>query len=531
MFYYTNNITDSNQAAIENASVLVSDESGADANIFSDVSGTPASNPLTTDVNGEFSFYVDSGIYDLTITRTGYTTTYIRNVVITGREILSVTNFGAVGDGVTDDTVAIQEAIDSVELTDYPIIFFPIGDYLITSPLKISKSKFTFYGDGVLSRIIQNTDGDLIQLDSSVAVLKYLYFHDFSLTIKDTLTAVNSAGIRFLVNALTPTGIERSTFKDIDIFKVNKGIAINKGALSLFNTYNQLDPNSFNIFHKIREHPDSDIDYGIWWEGGSNGHNAILDCNLRGDVACIKAGDGLTDTSVGDFRILNNNLVSHNGRGIDIAGPSGAGRYNEKVTITGNDFDGTGPIEFARLLDMSNCIVRNNGGQDKGYTYSPHSQFIFENDGIASQEMRTVDSIVTVNNTTTLENIADLAFEVQEVEEMHISLDIRYESGATPDFKFGFSYPSGCAIRWSPIGGARYDATGTWAGTAELTEAQTLDFEGIGGRRYIHINGYILNGSTAGTITPQFAQQTADASDTKVHPFSSIKINRERNNY
>lgn len=56
-----------------------------------------------------------------------------RNVQDKLREVVSVKDFGAVGDGVTDDTAAIQAAIDSG--LD---IKFPDGTYLVTSQLTIS---------------------------------------------------------------------------------------------------------------------------------------------------------------------------------------------------------------------------------------------------------------------------------------------------------------------------------------------------------------------------------------------------------
>lgn len=49
--------------------------------------------------------------------------------------------FGAKGDGVTDDTVAIQNALDS----NKPV-YFPIGLYRITSPLQIQHSNLFMYG-------------------------------------------------------------------------------------------------------------------------------------------------------------------------------------------------------------------------------------------------------------------------------------------------------------------------------------------------------------------------------------------------
>lgn len=63
------------------------------------------------------------------------------------RETVSVTDFGAVGDGVTDDTSAIQAALD----TDPGALFFPPGTYIVTS-LSIDHSVM-IYGAGDASEV------------------------------------------------------------------------------------------------------------------------------------------------------------------------------------------------------------------------------------------------------------------------------------------------------------------------------------------------------------------------------------------
>ena len=53
------------------------------------------------------------------------------------QESVSVKDFGAVGDGVTNDTTAIQDAIDSVA-TAGGAVYFPPGEYLISGSITIS---------------------------------------------------------------------------------------------------------------------------------------------------------------------------------------------------------------------------------------------------------------------------------------------------------------------------------------------------------------------------------------------------------
>jgi hypothetical protein len=50
------------------------------------------------------------------------------------QDVVSVKDFGAVGDGVTDDTVAIQAAVAYTEsLIDGGVVYFPVGHYIVSS--------------------------------------------------------------------------------------------------------------------------------------------------------------------------------------------------------------------------------------------------------------------------------------------------------------------------------------------------------------------------------------------------------------
>lgn len=67
------------------------------------------------------------------------------------RESVSVKDFGAVGDGVTDDTAAIQAAIDSVKITGGRV-FFPTGTYRLTTAIVVDT-------DAYLKGLILSGDG------------------------------------------------------------------------------------------------------------------------------------------------------------------------------------------------------------------------------------------------------------------------------------------------------------------------------------------------------------------------------------
>ncbi len=71
--------------------------------------------------------------------------------------------FGALGDGITDDTLAIQAACDAVPVTGgIRTVYFPSGTYIITGQLNLNKNNLTIRGEGDSSVVkVKDANGDL----------------------------------------------------------------------------------------------------------------------------------------------------------------------------------------------------------------------------------------------------------------------------------------------------------------------------------------------------------------------------------
>jgi len=112
------------------------------ATIYSDNGVTPITRPFLANSEGEFKFWAADGRYDVVATYDGITDSY---EIILSDSPVNVRNFGALGDGVTDDTSSFQLAIDSI--IDKGIIFLPEGDHIVTVSSLIRGTK-TILWDG-----------------------------------------------------------------------------------------------------------------------------------------------------------------------------------------------------------------------------------------------------------------------------------------------------------------------------------------------------------------------------------------------
>jgi hypothetical protein len=116
------------------------------------------------------------------------------------RQTVSVKDFGAVGDGTTNDTTAMQNALSS----GASVVYIPAGTYLISTKLTFSCN---IYGDGANSII--KTAGDITALESTT---NYGFIKSIKIT-SDGGGSTNNHGLvlkycaRSLIDSVWVTGM------------------------------------------------------------------------------------------------------------------------------------------------------------------------------------------------------------------------------------------------------------------------------------------------------------------------------------
>lgn len=130
----------------------------------------------------------------------------------------------------------------------------------------------------------------------------------------------------------------------------------------------------------------------------------------------------------------------------------------------------------------------------------------------------------SVNNSTTLVADNSLIVSVEPYQRFTFDCKVRYNTSTGADIRFTFVGPSGSTVRYSADEGGLWNTTGAFVSDGEAAGGTAKQFFGTGGSRWLHLIGYCINGATEGTFGLQFAQGTAEVSNTIVQAQSSLHI-------
>lgn len=133
-----------------------------------------------TDANRSQSFDIMDGKSAYAYAQDGgYIGTEVEFSAKLATPIVTPQMYGAVGDGMTDDTAAFQAALAANNS-----VFVPSGSYLITQPLNITYKKSLYSDDGQRATIVYNGS------DSVVKIGRMTVFRNINITVKNAFDGV-----------------------------------------------------------------------------------------------------------------------------------------------------------------------------------------------------------------------------------------------------------------------------------------------------------------------------------------------------
>ena len=306
------------------------------------------------------------------------------------KQTRSVKDFGAVGDGVTDDTAAIQAAFDTGEN-----IFFPKGDYLCNNLTAATNSQ-AFYGESPSScRIIKNANGPIVTFSGEKQQCRNLGFRGESPTPAFTGHNIVSSGGHFgLINcgsryayarALLATGSHVQILGSGDIWQTTdataNGYDIEIGISGTATLYHQLE----GIYSSQATGGILMTDVGsAQIRGGEFGKLYIKKGTGPGGVnggitsGCRILGDVIAELSSAIF--VGNQLSTVN---LTFAAGTSGCRWGATNSDSGGVFtnNGNGAQEMIRNIGTSGQPIYKHGGDtsfaEMTVTYSSPGRFRF----------------------------------------------------------------------------------------------------------------------------------------------------------
>jgi hypothetical protein len=217
--------------------------------------------------------------------------------------VYNVRNYGATGNGTTDDTVAIKAAMAALALTGNTggTLYFPAGTYKVTSTLQFGVStaqkNVKVTGDGVSSVILQY---------GAFSTTPLLEFRNCDYWAVSTLklSGANNSGTGDLVLV---DGSSYGVLSDCTVISAQRyGVRIAQDSGSGLPSYNTVDGNVFS----------GNVSANVWVQGATTGNvvNQASGSRVARDYVDIKdfgaVGDATTDDTAAIQAALNSVLAT-----------------------------------------------------------------------------------------------------------------------------------------------------------------------------------------------------------------------------
>jgi hypothetical protein len=509
----------------------------------------------------------------------GYTPTgtgsVARTVQAKLRESVSVKDFGAVGNGSTDDTAAIQAAINSLGANTGGTIYFPAGTYRTTATLNCTQRGVTLDGDGA--------DASIIRAEQSTGAVVRFYRRFSGLRN----IGLSSAGARAAATNTTGFGAhfecedvpDSTTIRMQSCFLSNVAIQLQPGTATYWvgpATQNSLMQNCFinaNRGHGYavdRGQLSGRVNLTVSPQGCMTIDTCGLGANQGNGIACGYPSDTLGTASVrvvvencevtfnatnaavyytnhqiymigtnhevrasvvngssvgGGIYIAGRNIWLRNNRYLDVTEAVRVDNRPLYLTTDGINIEGLTVIN-ATLPVLNPAVVVVNGASNiRILNWLTGSIGTLVTPNVPGIQIDVVPQVVqkitdqTVNNTAVLQNDSELKWYLGANTSVYFQCVIEHLSASNvPDLQVAFTFPAGGLLRWGPSNGIKIDAADAVVPQSQtFVSGTSVTFGSTTSRRQIVIEGSFENGATAGYLQLQWAQAVATAVNTTVY--------------
>ena len=295
------------------------------------------------------------------------------------RQSLSVKDFGATGDGTTDDTTAIQNTLNA---GSGRAVYFPAGTYRVSATLVV-KTKTTLMGDGINKSILKLTSGmsaaaQMLRNDVQTGTVDVYYDTDlefYGLTFdgnNNSTRTVELLSIAKVANTtFTGCAVQNSTFIGLAL-GANKNVVVSQ---CYFTNNGRPSPSTTSAPALWTATSAQGTPYDVRVENNyfySNNWSAAYFMPTRGSFInnnCLNNGEStIFCNNTGSYlRIEGNQITGATRSNISASGIECGASY---TTIVGNLIDSCGSDGIS-LTAVQNCVISDNqifnNGQEPGY--------------------------------------------------------------------------------------------------------------------------------------------------------------------
>lgn len=255
------------------------------------------------------------------------------------RDVVSVKDFGAVGDGVTDDAAAIQLAVNAA--TANQIVYFPAGTYVVGAAgiAVTNKTGVTLLGDGAIIKIT---------------------------AISSLTTALGAATIR--LSGCTRSGVRGLEINGNNVASTGVGLTgctecfvdgVTVYSCGVSGQISSAGGGLRNEFTNNTVYSAAGTSRGLWL-GNVNAVDMETDIYIAGNIVRNNPASGIVVSSVGG-RVIGNHSRQNSGSGIVLPGANGYSAKNLTIAnnycISNSSHGIQSDVAYASDADLTDAIT------------------------------------------------------------------------------------------------------------------------------------------------------------------------------